>query len=138
MSNLAILYGSFHQREVAIMRAAAHTQAQALGLMVVHEVGVPGSMEKPLALKWLLSRPEVHAVVVLGIIERGETAHGRVMAEAVIQQIIHLQLDYSKPVGVGILGPEIHPHQIPHRLAPYATAAVSAAAHMLALKQQWG
>ena len=92
---------------------------------------MPGSMEKPLATKRLLERSVVDAVVVLGIIERGETAHGRVMGQAVIQSLIDLQLATNKPVGVGILGPEILPEQIPPRLAPYAEAAVKAVHAML-------
>ena len=88
-------------------------------------------MEKPLATKRLLERSGVHAVVVLGIIERGETAHGRVMGQAVIQALIDLQLATNKPVGIGILGPEILPEQVPPRLEPYAEAAVQAVHTML-------
>jgi 6,7-dimethyl-8-ribityllumazine synthase len=88
-------------------------------------------MEKPLAAKRLLARDDIDAVVVLGIIERGETAHGRVMGQAVIQTLINLQLETNKPVGIGILGPEILPEQIPPRLGPYAQAAVRAVHTML-------
>jgi len=36
-----------------------------------------------------------------------------------------------KPIGIGILGPEILPSQIPSRLRPYARDAVKALAMML-------
>ena len=89
-------------------------------------------MEKPLAVKRLLTRDNIDGAVVLGIIERGETAHGRVMGQAVIQALIGLQLETGKPVGIGILGPDILPDQIPPRLVPYAQDAVRAVHAMLA------
>mgnify|MGYP003313483797 FL=1 len=128
---ISLVVGSFHQVSCEIMVEKARSTARVLGLEVRDEVWVPGSMEKPLATKKLLERSVVDAVVVLGIIERGETAHGRVMGQAVIQSLIDLQLETNKPVGVGILGPEILPEQIPPRLAPYAEAAVKAVHAML-------
>ena len=128
---ISLVVGSFHQASCEIMVEKARSTARVLGLEVRDEVWVPGSMEKPLVTKRLLERSVVDAVVVLGIIERGETAHGRVMGQAVIQSLIDLQLATNKPVGVGILGPEILPEQIPPRLAPYAEAAVKAVHAML-------
>jgi len=89
-------------------------------------------MEAPLALKRLLMRDDIDAAVALGIIERGETKHGLVMGEVVYDAIIRLQLEFMKPIGFGILGPEILPEQIEKRVKPYARAAVEAAAKMLA------
>ena len=131
MSNIALIMGSFHKEEVTRMRDAARAQAQEHGLTITHEVWVPGSIEKPLALKRLLEKEDVDAVAVLGIIERGETKHGFVMGQVVYEAIINLQLEYMKPVGLGILGPEILPDQIEPRLEPYAKKAVDAVAHML-------
>jgi len=80
------------------------------------------------ALKRLLRDTRVDGAVVLGIIESGETKHGFVMAQAVINAIIDLQLEFMKPVGVGIIGPEILPSQIPSRVRPFARRAVQAVA----------
>ena len=113
------------------MLESALDTAATLGLMVTDPVWVPGSMEKPLALKRLLLEPSVDGAVVLGIIEQGQTAHGRVMGQAVINAILNLQLDLMKPIGVGILGPEIQPGQIQERLVPYACDAVLAVHTML-------
>jgi 6,7-dimethyl-8-ribityllumazine synthase len=88
-------------------------------------------MEKPLALKRLLLRDDIAGAVVLGIIERGETDHGLVMGQSVVKAIIDLQLAFMKPVGVGILGPGIHPSQIPPRVEPYARAAFDAMRAMM-------
>ena len=130
-SQIAIVIGSFHRRQAEIMLESALDTAATLGLMVTDPVWVPGSMEKPLALKRLLLEPSVDGAVVLGVIEQGQTAHGRVMGQAVINAILNLQLDLMKPIGVGILGPEIQPGQIQERLVPYACDAVLAVHTML-------
>ena len=106
------------------MLSQAHETAMHEGLQLDEPIWVPGSMEKPLALKKELKRAANVGAVTLGIIERGETGHGLVMAQAVIKSIIDLQLETMKPVGIGILGPEITPEQIQPRLEPYARAGV--------------
>ena len=109
----------------------AHKTAMQEGLKLDEPIWVPGSMEKPLALKKALKRVAIVGAVTLGIIERGETGHGLVMAQAVIKSIIDLQLETMKPVGIGILGPEITLDQIQPRLEPYARDAVLAVSSML-------
>jgi 6,7-dimethyl-8-ribityllumazine synthase len=128
---IALVMGSFHKAEVTTMLEAAREQAAELDLEIVEEVWVMGSIEKPLALKRLLMRDDVDGAAVLGIIEKGETQHGFVMGQVVYDAIIQLQLEYMKPVGLGILGPGILPDQIEPRLKGYAQAAVVALADML-------
>jgi 6,7-dimethyl-8-ribityllumazine synthase len=82
-------------------------------------------------LKRLLQQEQVDGALALGIIEKGETKHGLVMGYAVINAIIQLQLELMKPIGVGILGPEIQASQIPARLKPYTREAVIALKEML-------
>lgn len=132
MKNIAIVLGAFHKKEADDMLDEARTAAAEHGLTVVAEVWVHGSIEKPLALKRLLLRDDVHGCVALGIIERGETKHGLVMGEVVYDAIVKLSLEFMKPIGLGILGPEILPEQIGKRVRPYAREAVVATAQMLA------
>lgn len=129
--NVAVILGSFHKDESMEMLDEVKQYASQNNLNITEEVWVPGSMEKPLALKMLLSREDIDGAVVLGIIEKGETKHGFVMASSVVSAIVNLQLEFMKPVGVGILGPEIVPSQIPCRVRPYAKAAISAMDTML-------
>lgn len=131
VKRIAVIYGTYHENEVAQMREAVRVEARAAGVEIVYEKGVPGSMEKPLAAKRALLDDNVDAAVVLGIIEKGETQHGLVMAQAVIRALVDLQLEFMKPVGVGILGPDIQPHQIPPRLRLYAANALKAVCAML-------
>ena len=130
-SQIAIVIGSFHRHQAEIMLESALDTAATHGLMVIDPVWVPGSMEKPLALKRPLLESSVDGAVVLGVIEQGQTAHGRVMGQAVINAILNLQPDLMKPFGLGILGPGIQPDQIQVRLVPYARDAVLAVHAML-------
>jgi 6,7-dimethyl-8-ribityllumazine synthase len=113
------------------MRDEAEAAADEHGIEVHRTVWIPGTMEAPLAVKRLLVNDDVDGVVVLGIIERGETKHGLVMAQSVTSALIALQLESMKPVGMGILGPDIFPSQIESRLRPYARGAMMAVHHML-------
>jgi 6,7-dimethyl-8-ribityllumazine synthase len=130
-NKIAIVLGSFHKSKVEEMLLEARVTAKECDLEILVEQWVPGSMEKPLALKRLLMRKDINAAVALGIIEKGETKHGLVMGEAVIHAIIQLQLELMKPIGLGILGPEIQPSQIPSRLKPHARSAIMAVKNML-------
>lgn len=135
MAEIAAIMGSFHKEQVSMMLAAAHQAAEARGLTISREIWVPGSVEKPLALKRELLRDHIVGAVALGVIEKGETSHGFVMGQAVVNAIIDMQLEFMKPIGLGILGPDIHPSQIPARLEPYARDAVNAVAHMLEIAE---
>jgi len=128
--NFAIIVGEFHKDEAEEMVAEARATIESAGHKVVDVIWVPGSYEVPLALKRQLLRDDVDGAIVLGIIERGETAHGLVMGHTVSDAIINLQLETMKPVGIGLLGPEIVPSQIPSRVVPYAIAAAKAALKM--------
>jgi len=131
LKRIGLVLATFHHAEMATMREEAERIANDLGLEIVTVVSVPGAMELPLSAKRVLLHQEIDGLAVLGIIERGETGHGLAMGHAVIGSLINLQLELMKPIGVGVLGPEIFPSQIPARLRPHARAAVEAVHHML-------
>jgi len=122
--------GSFHKALISEQLEEARETAKELGLNIVEEVWVPGSVEKPLAIKRLLIKDEVDGVVVLGIIEKGGTKHGFTMGQSLMHFVMQLQLDFMKPIGLGVLGPDIENDQMPPRVRPYARAAVEAVAKM--------
>jgi len=128
---ISIVATSFHKKHVEVMLEEARKTCRKVKLVVSNELWVPGSLETPLALQRELMSKSVDGAVVLGIIERGETKHGLVMGVAVISSIIKIQLQAGKPIGVGILGPEITQNQIKPRLKLYAKDAVLAVQAML-------
>lgn len=65
---------------------------------------VPGAYELPLAAKWALeSAPRPDAVVVLGAVIRGDTAHFDYVCDSVTQGCTTLQLQHGVPVVFGVL-----------------------------------
>ncbi len=129
---ISVIAGSFHKIESEQMIEVVETYCAANSLEIVEVVRVPGSMEKPLALKQQFLKSDVDGAVLLGIIEKGETLHGATMGNAVIKSIIELELEFMKPAGVGILGPGIEPQQIEPRVKAYALAAIVALHKQLA------
>ena len=127
---IGIIAGSFHREKVERMIEEARRQAKVDGLEVVRELWVPGSFEVPIVLQHLLEAEDVLGTVLLGVIERGETKHGLVMGQSVFAEVLRLELEHRKPVGIGIIGPEVEEHQIDSRLLPHAKAAVNAVAEV--------
>jgi 6,7-dimethyl-8-ribityllumazine synthase len=126
-AKLAIVAAEFNRPLTDAMLEAALAEAKAGGATVTLTVRVPGCYEVPLLARRLITRPDVHALVVLGFIERGETLHGEVMGHVVHQALLDLSLAHDKPVGLGIIGPGATPEQADLRKDAYARAAVRAA-----------
>jgi 6,7-dimethyl-8-ribityllumazine synthase len=66
-------------------------------------VWVPGSFELPLAAKKLAQAPGTDAVITLGAVIHGETAHFEHIANAASQGIARVAEDTGKPVIFGVL-----------------------------------
>ena len=128
---IAVICGSFHQKEVERMLSWAKQEAEKYFLELMEPVWVPGAMEVPLALERNCKSSNVDGAICLGIIEKGQTQHGLAMGQAVIKSIIEIQIRHNKPIGLGIIGPGAEPEHIEPRLEPHARAAVSAVAKML-------
>ncbi|RPG77057.1 MAG: 6,7-dimethyl-8-ribityllumazine synthase [Euryarchaeota archaeon TMED248] len=128
---IAVICGSFHQKEVERMLSWAKQEAEKYSLELIEPVWVPGAMEVPLALERNCKSSNVDGAICLGIIEKGQTQHGLAMGQAVIKSIIEIQIRHNKPIGLGIIGPGAEPEHIEPRLEPHARAAVSAVAKML-------
>lgn len=135
MSKIGVVCGSFHKDEVSRMLDTVKSTIEEHALLgawgsLMEPVWVPGAFEVPLATKRLLDAG-CAGVVTLGIIERGQTLHGKAMGDAVMTALIDLQLEYNRPIGLGIIGPGADPEHIEPRLVPHARAAIEAVVHML-------
>ena len=71
----------------------------------IWNVRVPGAIEIPLAAQSLLQQG-CDGVVVLGVVIRGDTAHFDYVCQSVERGITHLMLEFSKPIGFGVLTTE--------------------------------
>jgi len=129
--SVAIVAGSYHKDKVEKMVEIVKSLSAENDLLIEETCWVPGSMELPLQIKRILLRESIEGVIVLGIIEKGETDHGLVMGQAVTKSIIDLQLLSMKPIGFGIIGPGAEEKQITQRVEAHAKQAVLAVAEML-------
>ena len=64
----------------------------------VHLVRVPGSFEIPLAVKLVALQKKVDAILALGVVLRGETAHADLIARSVTTALMNLALELRIPV----------------------------------------
>ena len=64
---------------------------------------VPGAFELPLASRLLAARADVDAVVALGCVIRGDTAHFDYVAGQCAAGLMRVGLDTGKPVIFGVL-----------------------------------
>ncbi len=68
-------------------------------------VNVPGSFELPSAARMLDDKYNLDAVICLGCVIQGETAHDRYINQAVATGLVQLGLMRSKPFIFGVLTP---------------------------------
>lgn len=130
MVRLAIVVAEFNYDVTYLMLQKALEHAEFLGAQVGYVVKVPGSFEIPLAVKELLKKNDVDAVVTLGAIIQGETKHDEVVAQQSSRKILDLSVEYGKPVTLGIIGPGATRTQALERVEDYARRAVEAAVKM--------
>ena len=71
-------------------------------------IRVPGAFEIPLATKLVLENEQPSAIICLGLILEGETAHAELVATSVTDQLLQLSLLYNTPVVHEVLLVETH------------------------------
>ncbi|MFB6295040.1 MAG: 6,7-dimethyl-8-ribityllumazine synthase [Candidatus Nanohaloarchaea archaeon] len=123
---IGIVRAEFNEEYTAEMLDAAEERAADLGLDVATVVTVPGTHEVPVATDKLLSRDDIDAVVTLGAVIKGATDHDAVICYNVSKQLLELSCEYGKPVGMGIIGPDVSWSQVEQRTEGYAKRAVEA------------
>jgi len=126
---VGVVCGAYHRKEVERMLEVVKERAEVHDVELAEVVWVPGAFEVPLACKPLLEAG-LDGVVTLGILERGETQHGRVIGGSVTSALLDLQLQHDRRIGLGIIGPGVTPEQVEPRLVPHAAAALEAVVAM--------
>jgi 6,7-dimethyl-8-ribityllumazine synthase len=105
--SFAIVVGRFNELVTGRLLAGA------LDCLVRHDVAekdvhvywVPGSFEIPQAAKKAVGT-SVDAVICLGALIRGETAHFDILANQVARDVSHVALESGKPVTFGVITAE--------------------------------
>lgn len=131
MVRLALVVAEFNYDITFLMLQKALDHASFLGAEVTYVVKVPGSFEIPLAVKELVAKDDVDAVVTLGAIIQGETKHDEVVGHQAARKVMDISVESGKPVTLGIIGPGASRSQALERVEDYARRAVEAAVKMV-------
>lgn len=132
MKRVGIVIGEFHKEIAKAMLEDAENAIGKEKAVLKETVWVPGTYEAPLMVRKLLKRTDIDCVVVLGFIEKGQTLHGEEMGSTTSLLFKQLELEYGKPVGMGIIGPGATPEMARKRIH-YAGNTVRAALRMCEL-----
>jgi len=100
----AIVASQYNGRYVDAMIRSARKEFAAAGVTELEIVRVPGAFEIPaVAAKLAHDRqPPLSAILCLGVIFQGETAHARQIGDGVTAALAQLQVDYRMPVIHGV------------------------------------
>ena len=113
---IGIVAAEFHYDITSMMVERAKAHAEFLGAKVGKVLTVPGAYDIPFAVKHLLSKKDIDAVVALGAVMEGETDHDDVVMGRAARKLIDLSLEADKPVGLGITGPGMSRLQAQERI----------------------
>ena len=130
MARLGFIVSEFNRDITYQMELLGREHAQFLGAEVAGIVYVPGVYDMPLAAKKLLRREDIDAVVTIGCVIQGETAHDEVVVSQAARKLMDLSLEFEKPVTLGITGPKMSRPDA-HKRVDYAKRAVEAAVKLL-------
>ncbi len=134
MPKIAIVLADYRAKMAEKMLSYAKKKAKECSLEIATIVRVPGAFEIPLAVKRLLEKKEIKAVVCLAVVLRGGTDHDKIVAGNAVRKIADLSIEFNKPVLSGIIGPRVSKKQALKRLQSYSEHAIEATARMLSLK----
>jgi len=127
---LGFVVSEFNRDITYQMEILGREHASFLGAEVVKTVLVPGVFDMPLAIKKMLERDDIDAVVAIGCVIEGATEHDEIVAQHAARKIADLALEYNKPVTLGISGPGMSRMEA-HERVDYAKRAVEAAVKMV-------
>ena len=107
-ARFAVVVARFNQRITESLYSSAidvliEAGAQPDNIMAVQ---VPGAVEIPLAALELAQTERYAAIVVLGCVIRGETAHFDYVCSSVTDGCLRVQLDTGVPIGFGVITAE--------------------------------
>ncbi len=102
---VGVLVSRYHETvtERLLAGAAACLRERGVPAAAVDVVRVPGAWELPFAARALAARGGYAAVVALGAVIRGETAHFAFVAGEASRGLMDVALHYGVPVGFGLL-----------------------------------
>lgn len=98
-SAFALVVSRYNSEYTSALEQNAHEELLAIDPNATVEVfDAPGSFEIPLIVKLLAERRQYHAILALGIILKGETAHADLIAASITNSLQQIALSHGVPV----------------------------------------
>ena len=132
---LAIVVSDYNSDVTSLMLERARRHAETLGVELTQTVHVPGVFDMGPAIKRLLKRKDVDAVVIIGAVIKGETGHDEVVVSAAANAAATLAIQYDKPVALGVTGPGMTHQQALERVDNARNALESAVRMVRVLRE---
>jgi 6,7-dimethyl-8-ribityllumazine synthase len=129
MVKIGAVVAEFNFDITQMMLDLAKEHAKFLDSEITEVIAVPGVFDMPLAIKKLLIKDDIDAVITLGAVIEGSTSHDEIVVQHASRKIADLALEYDKPVALGITGPGMTRLEA-HQRVDYAKRAVEAAVKM--------
>ena len=135
---IGIVAARYNQQIVDALLKGAMAALKEHGVEAKPILSVPGSYEIPVAAQALADGGEVDAVICLGCVIKGETAHFEHVAEAVARGILDVSLETGVPCIFGVLTTytEEQARARRHHGREYAEAAIEMANLLRLVRRQ--
>jgi 6,7-dimethyl-8-ribityllumazine synthase len=127
---IGVVVSEFNREITFPMLGNAKKQAKKMDAIITYVCYVPGSYDMPVIVQELLKKKDVDAAVTLGAVIKGETNHDEIVAENAARLIADLSVKHSKPVALGITGPNMSFEQAKDRSEIVPVRAVISAVSM--------
>jgi 6,7-dimethyl-8-ribityllumazine synthase len=127
---IGVVVSEFNREITFTMLGNAKKQAKKMDAIITYVCYVPGSYDMPVIVQELLKKKDVDAAVTLGAVIKGETNHDEIVAENAARLIADLSVKHSKPVALGITGPNMSLKQAKDRSEIVPIRAVISAVNM--------
>lgn len=100
---LGIVASRFNEELCAKLLQRAKAEATKLGIKELTVEQVPGALEIPLALQWMVQSGKFDCLAALGCVIRGDTYHFEIVANESARGVMDVALESGIPVANGIL-----------------------------------
>lgn len=130
-TRLGIVVSDFNKEITYAMLNEAKDYAQKLSIKITSICFVPGVFDMPIIVEEMLRKKNIDAIVTLGAVIKGETGHDKIIANNTSRLLGDLSLKYSKPIALGITGPEMTFEQAESRIITVSRHSVHSAISMV-------
>lgn len=126
-----MVVAEFNQNITKEMLKVAKIRALERKAQIRYICFVPGTFDMPLIIEELIKKKDVDAIVTLGSVIKGDTAHDILIANTSARFIAELSVKHQKPVSLGITGPRMTVKQAMDRISSVSKRAVDSAIDMV-------